>query len=212
MSTPLLFDLDGTLIDSLADICASANHLRGAYGLPPVPESAARAYVGDGVFALMERCLAEHGPLEPIREQAWQIYSEHHFEQCTALVRPYPGVVDALTRWRADRHPMAVVTNKPTRFVMRILDHLQLTEFFGAVVCGDTLDVKKPDPAPVHEALRLLGATAATATMVGDSVQDLRAGKAAGTRTVAALFGFSDEASLRAEGADEYWSSFGGAA
>lgn len=209
MTSPLLFDLDGTLIDSLADIAASANHLRVSYGLQPVASEAARSWVGDGVFALMERCLAELGPLDPIRDEAWNRYSEHHFEQCTRLVRPYPGVSACLAQWQAVGHPMAVVTNKPTRFVTRILDHLQLTDFFPAVVCGDTLPVKKPDPEPVREALRRLGNPPGTATMVGDSVQDLRAGKAAGVRTAAALFGFSDEEALRREGADEYWPAFG---
>ena len=206
----MLFDLDGTLIDSLADLRASANHLRAAFGLPPVSAEIARTYVGDGVFKLMERSLAELGPFEPVREVAWRIYAEHHIEQCTALVRPYPGVREHLALWRSEGRRLAVVTNKQQRFVAKILAHLELTDCFAAVICGDTLAVKKPDPEPLHEALRRVGGAAPEALMVGDSLQDLRAGKAAGTRTAAALFGFTDAAVLRAEGADEYWDRFGG--
>ena len=104
---------------------------------------------------------------------------------------------------------MAIVTNKPTRFTSRILEHLELTRYLPVAICGDTLDVKKPDPAPLREALRRLGAPLDAGMMVGDSVQDLRAGKAAQLRTAAALFGFRSEEELRAEGADEYWSAFG---
>jgi phosphoglycolate phosphatase len=205
----MLFDLDGTLIDSLADLRASANHLRAAFGLPPVSAEIARTWVGDGVFKLMERSLAELGPFEPLRDRAWRIYSEHHIEQCTALVRPYSGVREHLARWRSGGRSLAVVTNKQERFVTKILAHLELSDFFAAVICGDTLAVKKPDPEPVREALRRIGGAAAQALMVGDSLQDLRAGKAAGVRTAAVLFGFTDPALLRAEGADEYWVEFG---
>ncbi len=208
--SPLLFDLDGTLIDSLPDICASANYLRNHYGLPSVPMEVASRWVGDGVFVLMERGLAElDRPFEEIREEAWHTYSEHHYDQCIRLVRPYPGVVEHLTAWHAEGRPMAVVTNKPSRFAARILDHLDLSQYLPVAVCGDTLDVKKPAPDPLHEALHRLGATADGAMMVGDGLQDLRAGKAAGLRTAAVLFGFRDADELRAEGADEYWSSFG---
>lgn len=208
-SAPLLFDLDGTLIDSLPDIAASANHLRKSFGLDPAPLSVARSYVGDGVMVLMERCLAELGPFEPHREQAVETYFSHHLEQCTRLVAPYPEVETHLRRWADGGRPMAVVTNKSTLFVHRILDHLELTRYLPVAICGDTLGLKKPDPAPVHEALSRLGVPTDGAMMVGDSLQDLRAGRAAGIRTAAVLFGFSDAAVLRAEGADEYWRSFG---
>lgn len=206
---PLLFDLDGTLIDSLPDILASANHLRASFGLPDLPAETARSYVGDGVFVLMERCLSDLGPFEPRREQAWSVWVDHHLEQCTRLVQPYPGVTDWLARWQDADRPMAVVTNKPARFTLRILDHLELTQYLPVVISGDTLAAKKPDPAPLREALNQLGVPGDDATMVGDSVQDLRAGKAAGLRTAAALFGFRSEEELRSEGADEYWASFG---
>ncbi len=204
---PLIFDLDGTLADTLGDICASANHLRRAFGLDPAPLAVARAWVGDGAAAMLERALAEVGPFD--RERAWATYAAHHLQQCTRLVQPYPGVAARLALWRAEGRPMAVVTNKPRMFTERILAHLGLSALLPIAVCGDTLPVKKPDPEPLREALRRLGAPAGRGMTVGDGLQDLRAGKAAGLRTAAVLFGFRDPAVLRAEGADEYWVAFG---
>ncbi len=197
----MLLDLDGTLVDSLADITASVDHVRAAYGLAPLGASRVRAMVGDGAARLLARALADLEPVPPL-EELWPRYEAHHEEQCTRLVRPYPGVVDALHRWRRSGVRTAVVTNKPERFARRILEHLDLR--VDTVVGGDTLPERKPSPAPLLEALRRLGVAPGDAAMLGDGVQDLRAGKAAGVRTIAALWGFRSEAELRAEGADEY--------
>lgn len=101
------------------------------------------------------------------------------------------------------------MTNKPERFAVPLCAHLGLGELVQVVLGGDSLPVKKPDPAPLHEALRRLGHRGPGATMVGDGVQDLRAGKAAGCSTIACLFGFGEPLKLRAEGADHYWRAFG---
>ncbi|MEM7199452.1 MAG: HAD-IA family hydrolase [Planctomycetota bacterium] len=205
---PVLIDLDGTLVDTLGDIVATTNHLRTSFDLPAVAPAVARSWVGDGVVALMERALADAGPFEPLRQRAREIYFAHHWEACVVTAAPYPGAVAALAGWRAAERPLAVVTNKPRRFSERILAHLELLPFFGALVCGDDLPEKKPSPAPLHEALRRLGARPGLGVMVGDSIQDLRAARAAGLRSVAALYGFSDPAILRREGADEFWAAF----
>ncbi|MCC6781575.1 MAG: HAD-IA family hydrolase [Planctomycetes bacterium] len=197
----MLLDLDGTLVDSLADITASVDHVRAAYGLAPLGTARVRAMVGDGAARLLARALADRDPVPPLAE-LWPRYEAHHEAQCTRLVRPYPGVVDALRRWRQAGVRTAVVTNKPERFATRILEHLNL--HVDTVVGGDTLPERKPSPAPLLEALRRLGVAPGDAAMLGDGVQDLRAGKAAGVRTIAALWGFRSEAELRAEGADEY--------
>lgn len=205
----LLFDLDGTLVDSLADIGASTNHVRLAFGLPAVDLQTMRSFVGDGAMTLLERALAGAGAFDRIRDAAWELYIDHHRDQCTREVRPYAGVIDCLARWQAAGRPMAVVTNKPARFAEPILEHLGLDRFIEAVVCGDTLSERKPSAAPLHAALNCLRAPAAGAMMVGDGVQDLRAAKAAGVRSAAVLFGFQNPAVLRAEGADEFWTAFG---
>lgn len=202
----MLFDLDGTLVHSLPDIAQSVDHVRAGFGLPPLGAAAVRGMVGDGLIKLLERALGDQFP-EP--DQALQLYREHHWDQCIALVEPFPEVADCLQAWQAAGHPLAVVTNKPERFVHKMLDHLGLARWFDAVVCGDTLPVHKPDPAPVLEALRLLGHNGEGAVMVGDSPNDLHAGRAAGLRTVAALYGYGQETELRSIGADDYWVRFG---
>ncbi|MEZ5963034.1 MAG: HAD-IA family hydrolase [Planctomycetota bacterium] len=210
LEPPLLFDLDGTLVDSLPDIAASVNHVRAANGLPRLDDGAVASMVGDGLNVLLRRALPGLGA-EACADAA-ALYHDHHLEQCTRLVRPFPGVSSCLARWHADGTAMAVVTNKPLEFAGRILDALALRRYLSVVVAGDSTPTKKPHPGPCLHALDQLGARDASkrrGTMIGDSVQDLRAGKAAGLRTLAVLFGYRDEATLRAEGADAYWTSFG---
>ncbi len=210
-----LFDLDGTLADTLDDIAASTNFVRAAHGLPPVAAQTVRSFVGDGARTLLRRALADvlpkaHEPLEAFLDAAFATYAEHHQEQCLQLVRAYPGVHAFLAARHAEGCRMAVVTNKPERFAVPIVAHLGLGEYLPVVIGGDTLPVRKPDPAPLRLALQQLGVDGKGVTMVGDGVQDLRAGKAAGMGTVACLFGFGEAAALRAEGADAYWWMFGG--
>lgn len=211
---PFLFDLDGTLCDTLADIAASANHVRASHGLPPAPLAALRAMIGDGALTLLRRALADLRPQPPpddaCWQRAWTLYQEHHAVQCTVHAQPYPGVRAHLERWAGAGHPLAVVTNKPERFARPILHHVGLADLLPVVIGGDTLPQKKPDPAPLREALRRLGQPDRSGTMVGDGETDLRAGRAAGLRTIAVLYGYRPEAALRAVGADEYWTRFGG--
>lgn len=204
----MLLDLDGTLVDSLADIAASANHVRDTFGLPPVPLDAVRGMIGDGAAKLLERALRD-APRRVSPEDAFAVYDAHHKEQCTQHVTLYPGAGEKLAEWRADGRPVAVVTNKPERFAIRILEHLGVLDLLGAVIGGDTTPDRKPSPVPLHTALQRLGAGPERAWMAGDGLQDLRAGRAAGLRTIGALYGFRDEKVLRAECADVYWTAFG---
>jgi phosphoglycolate phosphatase len=216
---PFLFDLDGTLADTLADIAASTNHVRERNGLPAVPAATVRGFVGDGARTLLRRALAEALPAdaalaERTIDAAFAKYVEHHAAQCTRTVRAFPGVRDHLEALHAAGHGLAVVTNKPERFASAIVRHLGLHDLLGVVIGGDTLPQKKPDPAPLALALARLGAGCGrgdevAGTMVGDGVQDLRAGKALGLRTIGCLFGYGDPERLRREGADAFWSAFG---
>lgn len=204
-----LFDLDGTLADTLPDLTASANHVRGLYGLAPVTQATVRAFIGDGARALVRRALHEQAPGRVALDDAVAAYIDHHADQCTRDCRLFEGVKPFIRRLRAQGHPIAIVTNKPERFARPVVAHLGLDAFTSVVVGGDTLATKKPDPEMLQHALGRLGATAAGATMIGDGIQDLRAGKALGVRTVACLFGYGDPAALREEGADAYWGAFG---
>ena len=203
-----LFDLDGTLADTLPDLAASTNHVRVQYGLPPVGVDAVRGFVGDGARMLLRRALRERRPDEDEVTEAYELYVAHHDAQCTELSRLFDGAAAYLEALRRRGHPVAVVTNKPERFAVPVARALGLFAFTDVVVGGDTLSTRKPDPAMLQHALDRLGAPAAGATMVGDGLQDLRAGRALGATTVACLFGYGDPAALREEGADAYWSAW----
>ncbi len=207
LEPPLLFDLDGTLVDSLPDIAATINHVRGAFTLGELALADIRGMVGDGLTKLLERTLPGADKLDLRR--AKQLYRAHHLEQCVRLVRPFAGVLDHLARWHALGWPMAVVTSKSAVFADRIVDTFGLRPFLPVLIDGESVPEKKPSPEPCRRALHALGVPQGRGTMIGDSVQDLRAGKAAGLRTVAALFGYRDAAVLEAEGADAYWVAFG---
>jgi phosphoglycolate phosphatase len=212
---PFLFDLDGTLADTLADIAASTNHLRERHDLRHASLEVVRSFVGDGARTLIRRALHEVLPADPqaregMLDAAFAAYAEHHLAQCTRTVQLYPGVRAHLEQLAAAGHPLAVTTNKPERFAVMIVRHLGLHELLPVIVGGDTLPVRKPDPAPLRHALQQLGCGERDrGTMVGDGVQDLRAGKALGCRTIACLFGFGEPARLRSEGADVFWRAFG---
>jgi phosphoglycolate phosphatase len=207
---PFLFDLDGTLADTLPDIAASANHVRARFALPPLPDAAVRLLIGDGARTLLGRALADVAPDTAVLDAAFAAYVAHHGDQCTRQVTLYPGVAAHLHRLRDGGHPLAVVTNKPARFAAAILQKLSLRELLPVLIGGDTLPQQKPDPAPLRAALRQLGENADVGVMVGDGEQDLRAARACGLRAIAVLYGYGDPKRLRAAGADEYWQRFGG--
>lgn len=203
-----LFDLDGTLADTLPDLVASANYVRKKHGLEPVNDLVIRSFIGDGARTLIRRALQDVRPDDAAVAEAFELYLGHHQEQCTKQARLFPGVMEYLTELRQRGHSIAVVTNKPEQFAIPVIEHLGLNEFTSVVVGGDTLKSKKPDPAMLRHALERLGCSTQGATMVGDGLQDLRAGKALGLRTIACLFGYSEPATLRAEGADVFWTTF----
>jgi len=203
-----LFDLDGTLADTLPDLAASTNHVRQQHDLAPVDLATVRSYIGDGARTLLRRALAERDPDEALLDRAFAMYAEHHEAQCTKDSRLFVGAYDHLVELRERGHGIAVVTNKPERFALPVVRFLGLDAFSDVVVGGDTLPTKKPDPAMLQLALDRLGAPVEGATMVGDGLQDLRAGKALGMRTIGCLFGYGDPEKLRAEGADAFWQGF----
>ena len=217
-ATPLLLDLDGTLVDSLEDIRGSLNHVRALLGLGPATASAVRRWIGDGAAVLLDRGLA---PLLDRPDPQWtpaalrEAFVAHHREQCTVNVVPYPGVAATLERWRAAGHPLAVVTNKPEELAHRVLAHVGLATCIDAVVGGDTLPgARKPSPAPLEHAIALLRAagrpTERRAWMIGDGIPDVRAGRAFGAFTVAVTYGYRAPAELAVEGPDGWWHEFGG--
>ncbi len=178
-----LFDLDGTLVDSVRDLATGVNLLRGELDLPPLPVAQVRLCVGDGATQLVRRALPERPFSTELLQRFLTLYGEHLLDQTTV----YAGIREFLD---AHRHQaLGVVTNKPYAYTLPLLDGLGLTPYFKVVVGGDSCSEKKPHPAPVRYALEQLGRPAAAAVMIGDHHTDLRSGAAAGTRTCFCAWG-----------------------
>jgi phosphoglycolate phosphatase len=204
-------DLDGTLVDTKDDLAGSVNALRVRSGLPAVEVEQVVRWVGDGARLLVARGLGV--PDAEARERpevtaGLVFFRGHYVAHMMDRARPYPGVVEGLGRLAEAGKTLAVVSNKPVAMCRQILEALALAGRFAEVVGGDSLPVRKPDPAPVLHVLEHTGTPAARTAMVGDGVQDLRAGRAAGCRTIAALWGFRPAAMLRAESPDHEATTF----
>jgi phosphoglycolate phosphatase len=198
--TLMLFDLDGTLIDSKTDLTNSINLMLADVGRPPLDEATVGSFVGDGVRVLTYRCLtataANHQPPdEQLHAKGIELMHSHYADEMFRTTRLYLGVAETLSFFKDKRK--AVVTSKEVRFTKIILDHFEIAQHFDAIVGGDTTPARKPDPRPVIEALRMLSGSAADAVMIGDSENDINAGRRAGTRTCGVTFGFRTAEQLR---------------
>ncbi|MBI3099560.1 MAG: HAD-IA family hydrolase [Planctomycetes bacterium] len=203
----LLFDLDGTLADTGRDLAASANHaVAQVAGLPPRPVEEVTGFIGDGARMLVVRCL---GPAHEHRiGEALPLFLEHYDRHLLDTTALYPGVMPMLEALAAT--PKAVLTNKPEGMSRRILDALGIAPHFRAVIGGDSLPEKKPDPSGALLLCRDLGVPPAEALLIGDSATDVRTGKAAGIRTVGVMGGFGTFESMREAGVDHVISDIEG--
>ena len=190
----LLFDLDGTLVDSAPDMAVAVDRMLAGVGQPPVGESRVRDWVGNGARRLVMRALTGHHEGEPTEvetEHALAAFLDYYGERLSEHSMLYPGTREGLDRLLADGYGLACVTNKPEALARRLLEEMGLAAQFPVVVGGDTLPVRKPDPAPVHHAIAALRATPASTIMVGDSRADVDAGRNAGTFVVCVPYGYS---------------------
>lgn len=179
----LLFDLDGTLVDSVPDLTASLNFLRTELNCSPLLEKQVIHMVGDGVGILVKRALGEKLFHSDHIDRFMQIYSEHLLDH----TRCYPGIEELLNSHPADN--MAIVTNKPHQLTMNLLEGLHLINKFKIVIGGDSYAEKKPHPLPVIKALEGLCAKPEQTVMIGDHHTDLYAGREAGTATCFCAYG-----------------------
>ncbi|MCW8130099.1 MAG: HAD-IA family hydrolase [Planctomycetota bacterium] len=196
-----LFDLDGTLVDSLQDIASGVNAARAGLGLEPLATETVRGFVGDGVTKLIERAVPEAA----LRARAAELFRAYYGAHLTDATRPYDGIVEVLEAIRAHGGRAAVVTNKPHAFAVPILEGLGLAGYFGAVLGGDSTPEKKPSPQPFQVALEQLGRPrdgSGETLVVGDGRNDILGAKAAGLPSCAVCWGFGSEDELRALGAD----------
>ena len=192
-------DLDGTLVDSRADLAASTNHVRASFGLPPLEPESVYRLVGRGARVLVERALGGE-PKETIDEGVRR-FLEHYGAHCLDHTVPYPGLVAAIDVLRAEDVAFSVVTNKPELLSRRILDGLGLTVRLVAVVGADTFAERKPDPRGIEHVRGLVGAARARTLMVGDSEIDVETARRGGIACCGVLWGFVPE-DLRAAAPD----------
>ncbi|MDO9598143.1 MAG: phosphoglycolate phosphatase [Azoarcus sp.] len=189
----VLFDLDGTLLDTIGDLAAGANLMLTELGRPPRTLDEVHSFVGKGIPNLVRRCMTENTQAtEAEIEAAIGVFRRHYAEVNGQTTRIYPGVIDTLEAMRELGLQLAVVTNKAEAFTLPLLDRMGLAGYFGAVVSGDTLDVKKPDPMVLHLACTLLGVNATEALMIGDSENDARAARDAGMPVLLVTYGYSE--------------------
>lgn len=205
----LLFDLDGTLVDSRADLVKSVNLTLREMGLDELPASRVMSFVGEGIHLLLERALADalhRTPSPSEAEHGLVTYRRHYADHLLDETIPYPHVESVLEYF--NELPKAVVTNKPYGFTVELLDGLNLTPWFRAIIGGDSLAERKPSPAPLLEAARLCGAKSYECLMIGDSKVDMEAGRAAGMTTCGFVGGFRGRNELVEAGADILIESF----
>lgn len=191
----VLFDLDGTLIDTIGLIRESMRHATGTVLGSPLPDEVLMRNVGVPLAVQMREFSEEHA------EELLRVYREHNDRVHDVLVREYPGVEPALERIAAAGVPMAIVTSKMRRVAMRGLERFSLDRFFDVIVGADDVEIHKPDPFPLVHAARLMGAEPAACAYVGDSPHDMSAASAAGMLAVGATWGVSSPERLRGAGA-----------
>ncbi len=192
----VLLDLDGTLLDTLPDLAASANEARQALGMTLLDESLIRTFVGKGADNLVRRTLAGSldGP-EPepaLFERARGVFFEHYRATNGDRAILYPGVLEGLEELMAMGIPMAVVTNKPYDFSVPLLERSDLMRFVRVVIGGDTCARRKPDPEPILHACARLNCDPTATLTIGDSINDALAAKAAGCAVLAVPYGYNE--------------------
>lgn len=190
-----LLDLDGTLIDTASELAAAINAMRADLGRPALPQHQIAGYLGKGSDVLVMRSLVEEGGEvveTALFEQALRGFKAHYRALNGRHAQPYPGVQEGLEAMRSLGWKLACVTNKPEEFVAPLLQATGLLSYFSCLVGGDTTSAKKPDPLPLHHACAQMDLDPLQAVMVGDSINDLLAGRAAGCKVVLVSYGYDE--------------------
>ena len=188
----LIFDLDGTLVDSKLDLVHSVNAARGLMKLPPISEELVSSYVGNGAPVLMRRALGPEASEADV-QRALEYFLGYYREHMLDNTRLYPGVKDALDRLYKAGSNMAVLTNKPVRISRELVNRIGLGDHFFQVYGGNSFEQKKPDPIGVEALLRESGIARERAVMVGDSGVDIRTARNANIRACGVSYGFQPE-------------------
>ncbi|SLJ85939.1 phosphoglycolate phosphatase [Psychrobacter sp. DAB_AL43B] len=210
----LIFDFDGTLIDSVPDLADATNAMLTTLGKQPYPIDTIRNWVGNGSRMLVERALV--GKIEVVEgeltqeetDHAEQVFFDAYKNLSGSKTVAYPDVDSGLKKLKAAGYTLALVTNKPIRFVPKILQFFGWQDLFSEVLGGDSLPVKKPDPTPLLHVCEALGVTPAQAVMIGDSRNDILAGQNANMDTLGLSYGYNYGQDIRELNPTEAFDSF----
>ena len=189
----VVFDLDGTLFNTLGDLAVAVNFALRHFGLPEHDEQRVRTFIGNGSMKLIERSMGEAALPENMArmgitvEKVHKVYSDFYWEHCTERTLPNPGIVEFLNNSKAR---VAMLTNKPLRPSEKILEHFHLRDRFELILCGDTTPERKPSPAGLLKILEMVGVSREEAVMVGDDQPDILAARNAGVDCITLLCGF----------------------
>jgi len=194
----VFFDLDGTLVDSLQDLADAVNHMLVCIGRPPLGIASLRRMLGSGVRELIRKALATDSPTEI--ERGLGLFLEFNTLHIADKSRLYPGVREILEQLTAQGFDLAIISNKSEALSRLILKKLGIDHYFGFICGGDTFEEMKPSPLPLLRVLERLVIPAESAVMVGDSINDIQAGRRAGITTIGCSWGYGDYEELREAG------------
>jgi len=194
----VLFDLDGTLVDSLGDLTDAVNHVRGAFSLPLLCEQSVCVKIGKGSRNLIQQLLPGFSDADITR--ALTMFLDYNRQHIAEKSRLYPGILDTLHDLAANRIKMAVITNKNEDLCLLLLHDLGIKALFECVCGGDTYPERKPSPLPLLKIAEKMGIQPKDCVMIGDSINDVEAGQRAAMMTIACSWGYGDMAEL--SGAD----------
>jgi phosphoglycolate phosphatase len=201
----ILIDVDGTLVDSVPDLAYCVDEMMRRLGMPARGEEQVRQWVGNGVERLVRRALVgrlEGEPDEAQFQKAYPLFLELYADNTSTRSHLYPGVREGIDYLEGAGYKLGCVTNKAARFTEPLLRKLGLFEAFGIVISGDTLEKSKPDPLPLLHAAGFFGVPPEQSLMIGDSVSDVKAARAAGFQIVCMSYGYNHGRDISEAGPD----------
>ncbi len=196
----ILIDVDGTLVDSVPDLAFCVDEMMKQLDMPPRGEAAVRNWVGNGVERLVRRALINQldgEPEEALYEKAYPVFLDLYADNTAKRSCLYPGVVEGLEYLKGTGYRLGCVTNKAAQFTVPLLTDLGVADNFEIIISGDTLPKKKPDPMPLLHAAEFFGVAPGDALMLGDSVSDVKAARAAGFQIVCMSYGYNHGEDIR---------------
>lgn len=190
----VVIDLDGTLLHTAPDLAEAGKRMMLELGLPPVPEATVQTWIGNGVARLIKRILSgslDGEPEEALYARARPIYEKHYAEVVSLHSRPFPDVVEGLEVLKKTGYRLACITNKAEKFTVPLLKDTGLYHYFELILSGDSLPRRKPDPLPLLHACEVFGITPDQMLLIGDSLNDTQAARAAGCHVFCVPYGYN---------------------